>query len=238
MLNIGETLKYIPPYIIQRDLYLKSLAYSFTVVVFVDILRGQVSEVNLLQLIPGYYLILLFLSFIYLVFFSNLVQYLPVKNDNNRTPGTKTTNKLKLTVLLKFSFFLLFTGLIIIFNSVIPLGLDSFNNYDENTLESLWSFDEVLNLETTLFIILSVLSQLPVLITNAYTTEIVVNTLPEYWKGLSLTIFLVSGVLTPTIDGYTQLSFAGSAASLYFITISLIEKKIHIKFPGTVFLGS
>jgi Sec-independent protein secretion pathway component TatC len=147
-------------------------------------------------------------------------------------------NKMETTVLLKFSFFLLFTGLIVVFNSVIPLSLDSFNNYGEKTLENLWSFDEVLTLEITLFIILIVLSQLPVVIITAFTTEKDVNIFPEFWKSLSLFIFLVAGLLTPTIDGYTQLSFAGSAVSLYLIIISVTEKKVNIKFPGTAFLGS
>ena len=102
----------------------------------------------------------------------------------------------------------------------------------------MWSFDEVLTLEITLFIILSVLSQLPVLIITNFTTENDVNIFPEFWKSLSLIIFLISGLLTPTIDGYTQLSFAGSAVSLYLIIISLTEKKVNIKFPGTGFLGS
>ena len=238
MLNLDETLTNTSAYIVQRDLYLKSFVYSFTVIIFVDILRSQVSEVNLLQLVPGFYLILLFLSFIYLVFFSNLLNYLTFTNDNNKSLGTKTMNKMETTVLLKFSFFLLFTGLIVVFNSVIPLSLDSFNNYGEKTLENLWSFDEVLTLEITLFIILIVLSQLPVVIITAFTTEKDVNIFPEFWKSLSLFIFLVAGLLTPTIDGYTQLSFAGSAVSLYLIIINVTEKKVNIKFPGTVFLGS
>ena len=238
MLNLDETLITTSTYNLQRDLYIKSFIYSFAVIIFVDILRSQVSEVNLLQLIPGFYLILLFISFIYLVFFSNLLTYIPFQNDNNKSLGTKTTNKLETTVLLKFSVFLLFTSLIISFNTVIPLSLDSFNNYGEKTLESLWSFDEVLTLEITLFIILSVLSQLPVLIITNFTTENDVNIFPEFWKSLSLIIFLISGLLTPTIDGYTQLSFAGSAVSLYLIIISLTEKKVNIKFPGTGFLGS
>jgi hypothetical protein len=238
MLNLDETLTNTSAYIVQRDLYLKSFVYSFTVIIFVDILRSQVSEVNLLQLVPGFYLILLFLSFIYLVFFSNLLNYLTFTNDNNRSLGTKTTNKMETTVLLKFSFFLLFTGLIVVFNSVIPLSLDSFNNYGEKTLENLWSFDEVLTLEITLFIILIVLSQLPVVIITAFTTEKDVNIFPEFWKSLSVFIFLIAGLLTPTIDGYTQLSFAGSAVSLYLIIINVTEKKVNIKFPGTAFLGS
>ena len=35
---------------------------------------------------------------------------------------------------------------------------------------------------------------------------------PEFWKSLSFIVFIAAGILTPTIDGYTQLSFAGSTA--------------------------
>ena len=77
MLNLDETLTTISSYNFQRDLFSKSFLFSFTVITFVDILRGQVAEVNLLQLIP-IYLILLFISFLYLVFFSNLLTYLPL----------------------------------------------------------------------------------------------------------------------------------------------------------------
>ena len=238
MLNLDETLTTISSYNFQRDLFSKSFLFSFTVITFVDILRGQVAEVNLLQLIPGFYLILLFISFLYLVFFSNLLTYLPFINDSNRSLGTKTKNKLELTLLLKFSYFLFFSCLIIIFNTVIPLSLDSFNNYGEKTLENLWSFDEVLSLEITLFIILVVLSQIPVLVSATFTNEFDVAVFPEFWKSLSLVIFLAAGLLTPTIDGYTQLSFAGSAVSLYLIVINITEKKVNIKFPGTSVMGS
>ena len=57
MLNLDETLITTSSYIKQRDLFLKSFVFSFGVIIFVDILRAQVAEVNLLQLIPGFYLI-------------------------------------------------------------------------------------------------------------------------------------------------------------------------------------
>jgi len=57
MLNLDETLEITSSYVVQRDLYLKGLVYSFGVIVFIDIVRGQVAEINLLQLMPGFYLI-------------------------------------------------------------------------------------------------------------------------------------------------------------------------------------
>ena len=95
----------------------------------------------------------------------------------------------------------------------------------------------MLNLETILLIVLITLSQIPVVSLNTLNTEKDVNFLPEFWKTLSLVIFLASGFITPTIDGYTQLSFALSAISLYLIVISILEKRVNVKFNTTSILG-
>jgi Sec-independent protein secretion pathway component TatC len=140
-------------------------------------------------------------------------------------------------ILLKFGLSLFLLGTIISLNTIIPLGLDAFYSYGEKTLENFWSFDEVLNLETILLIVLITLSQIPVVSLNTLNTEKDVNFLPEFWKTLSLVIFLASGFITPTIDGYTQLSFALSAISLYLIVISILEKRVNVKFNTTSILG-
>ena len=72
MLNLDETIDTNAAYITQRDLYLRGFLYSLGVVVFIDIVRSQVAEINLLQLIPGFYLILLFISFLLLLGLSDL----------------------------------------------------------------------------------------------------------------------------------------------------------------------
>jgi len=219
MLNLDETVELNNSYLIQRDLYIRGFSYSFGVVIFVDMVRGQVAEVNLLQLIPGFYLILLFISFLFLVYFSDLLLNISRDYDSNKLSGTKTIEKLENGILLKFGFFLFYLSLGTTLNSVIPLSLDSFNNYGEKTLENIWSFDEVITLEIILLIILLSLSQLPLFILIGLNNEKEKNILPEFWKPLSFIIFIASGLLTPTIDGYTQLSFAFSALSLYLIII-------------------
>ena len=230
MLNLDETVDINNSYVIQRDLYLRGFLYSFGVVVFIDIVRGQIAEVNLLQLIPGFYLILLFIAFIFLVYFSDLLSRIPNDVDNNRSLGTKTSEKLDSIILIKFSFFLFYFCLFIILNSVIPLSLDSFNTYGEKTLENIWSFDEVITLEIILLTILLILFQLPLIILFGLSNEKEKNILPEFWKPLSFIIFIASGLLTPTIDGYTQLSFAFSSLSLYLIIILILSKRIDLKF--------
>jgi hypothetical protein len=230
MLNLDETVEINNSYIVQRDLYLRAFLYSFGVIVFIDLVRGQIAEVNLLQLIPGFYLILLFISFIFLIYFSDLLSRIPNEYDNNKSLGTKTIEKLDGAILTKFSFVLFYFCLITTLNSVIPLSLDSFNSYGEKTLENLWSFDEVITLEIILLIILLTLSQVPLIILLELSNEKQKNILPEFWKSLSFIIFIAAGLLTPTIDGYTQLSFAFSALSLYLIIILILSKRIDIKF--------
>jgi hypothetical protein len=69
MLNLEETLSIIPSYLVQRDLYVKAFVYAGGVLIFID-LRGQISEVNILQLIPGFYFSPS--CFFFLLFLSNL----------------------------------------------------------------------------------------------------------------------------------------------------------------------
>jgi hypothetical protein len=71
MLNLEETLSIIPSYLVQRDLYVKAFVYAGGVLIFID-LRGQISEVNILQLIPGFYFFSFLFLFLFLLFLSNL----------------------------------------------------------------------------------------------------------------------------------------------------------------------
>jgi hypothetical protein len=238
MLNLDETLLTDSSYSVQRDLYIRGISYACAIVVFVDLVRGQISEVNLLQLIPGLYLVLLFFSFLFLVYFSDLWLLIPFKIDNDKSLGTKTINKTLRYVVAKNSLSLFLSSLVIILNTVIPLSLDSFNSYGERNLENTWKFEDVIGLEITLLTILILLCQIPIIIGSIYSNEKDANNFPEVWRILSLIIFILSGVLTPTIDGYTQLAFSASGLSLYLIIISLLEKRVNVKYSTTLSLGS
>jgi Sec-independent protein secretion pathway component TatC len=202
-----------------------------------ELLRAQVAEIDLLQLVPGFYLVLLFISLIVLTFFSTFFLKIPLDIDNKKAGGTKTTFRINSINNSKISFFLFSMSILVSLTTTIPLSLDSFNSYGEKTLENLWSIDEVLNLETILFTTLLSISQFPVVLLAGLTSEIVINSLPEYWKIISFVIFAVSGLLTPTIDGYTQLSFAFSAFALFFLIISILEKRLNLKLTGTLILA-
>jgi hypothetical protein len=237
MLNIDSPLSIFPFYINQRDLYIKGFTYSIGVFTFLYLLRSQVAEINLLQLVPGFYLFLLFLSFLLLLFLSDFIVQFPLTVDTEISFGTKILARIGITIKKQLNIVLLLNCVLLALLLVIPLSLDSFNNYGEKTLENLWSFDEVIGLEITLVSIITIVGQIPIGLLSNFTNEKFVSSLPKFWKIFSFSVFVIAGFLTPTIDGYTQLSFAGSTIFFYLLIINLMEKRISIKFPGTTLLG-
>jgi Sec-independent protein secretion pathway component TatC len=224
-------------YHIQKDLYVKGFGYALGVVGFLELLRSQVCEMNVLQLVPGFYLILLFTSFLVLVNLSNLLLSISYQVDIRKAGGAKTLNRIQVLVLVKFGFLIVFTGMLIAFNTLIPLGFDSFDSYGETTLENVWSFAEIISVETTLIFFLVILSQIPVVAILNFEVEEDALQLPQVWKPLSLSCFVISGIITPTVDAYTQLSFAGAALALYVMVITIIQKRVNLKFVETATLG-
>jgi Sec-independent protein secretion pathway component TatC len=95
----------------------------------------------------------------------------------------------------------------------------------------------MLNLEVILTMTVFSLSQIPNLTVFVLTTEKDIQVLPAYWKNFSFLVFLISGIITPTIDGYTQLSFSFSALSLYLFSLSIAVKRINQKFLGSLALN-
>jgi hypothetical protein len=237
MLNLDETLFTSSRYGIQRNFYLRVLFYSIGTFSVLELLRGQITEINLVQLIPGFYLILAFFSFLLLISLSDAFFRIPSELDTKKECGTKTTTRLELTVLIKFGVFILLVLLYLIVNNIFPLSLDSFESYEEQNLDSLWSFEEVINLEIVLLLIVLTLAQLPNLTIFYITTEKASKYLPIFWKDFSFLVFLISGIITPTIDGYTQLSFAFSGITLYLTLLNMIEKRISLKFFGSLTLN-
>ena len=225
-------------YVIQTDFYMKGIVYFTGVILFFEILRSQISEVDILQLIPGIYFLLFFVSFLLLIFSSDLLFRLPIEIDNLKSYGTKVTSKVEMNILLKISFLLFFSLLIAVLNTVIPLSLDSFNSSGEKTLENTWSLDEVLSIEIILGVILIIISQIPLFFIINFNTQKVITILSQFWKILVFAITLIAGFLTPTLDGYTQISFALSSFSFYLFIVNFLQKRMLLKLNVFLPFGS
>ena len=138
MLNLDETLSINSNYLIQKDLILKSICYFFGVFFFLEYIRSQVSEVNLLQLIPGFYLLLFFLSFIILVFSSDFLSNVAKGGEVKKEVGTKTLTKLKYIVATKFRFFLLFNKVFFGLQSFYLTFFESIQSLFAHLLDLFW----------------------------------------------------------------------------------------------------
>ena len=234
MLNLDDTFERINDYNSQNEFLNKFFFYSVIVLILIEILREQLPEVNLLQLIPGFYLFFLFSTFFFLLVFSNFFIEFPTGLDRKKVFGTKTIVKVNVSLNFLLSLILSFLtfGLSII--TIVPISLDSFNSYGEKTLENIWSFDEVIGLETFLSLALFFFSQLPLILLFFFTTQRDFIFLQKLWKIICLGTFLLAGFATPTIDGYTQLSFSIFGLSFYLIILSFLIKRKNYKSNGII----
>ena len=213
----------------QYQYNIKALFYVFGVFAFVDILRGQIPEVKLIQLVPGLYLLYLFLAFLFLVALSNSIYRFTIFHDLPLRIGIRSKLKMTRKTNLKWILFFFFLILLIILNTVIPISLDSFRTYEKKTVEGAWSYGQVLFLENFLAFVLILLSQLPILFLSDYYNEEQIIAVPKMWRSVSFTVLIGSGFLTPTIDIWTQLSFATSVLFLYYLSIDLSAKRSLLK---------
>ena len=237
MLNLDETLEVASTYNTQRDLLFKTVFSSLSAFVILDLIREQLPEIDILQLIPGYYLILLFVVFLLVIFITDFFLRVPFEIENGKSFGTKTITKLTISLALKASVLFLYLTILESFTTVIPIGLDSFNSYGEKTLENVWSIDEVVNLEVSLILILILISQVPAITITIIDGQTGVILLKKYWRAISLSTFVISGILTPTVDGYTQLSFSAFGLLFYLVIIIISLRRVIISDIGSANLG-
>jgi len=232
MMNIEEALISYPFYQKQKDNLIRFILYSVVVFIYIDEIRQQISEINLLQLVPGIYLILLFTCFIFLIFWSNFIVNSLYDLDYISLSGTKTLERMETKVLLKIRVLLCLFVLTLTLNSVLPLSLDAFISYGESEIENLWSFDEVINLELYLLVFFVLLSQIPIYGFLESNTEKSILILPKYWKPVSFIIFLIAALITPTIDGYTQFLFSFCAIALCLFVVTSTKQRVIINDQG------
>lgn len=237
MLNVEENFYLIRSYIFRENMLIKISLYSTIVIVFIESFRLQLPEVDLLQLVPGFYLIVLLTTFILLIVISSYFGRFPLLLDTKKGVGIKAGNRLRLFNLGRI--FLVFFCFVISFslNLTFPSSLDSFNSYGEKTLENLWSFTEVVNVELSLFIALSFISQIPLISQGFVKGQKNIKSFPRFWRFVGLISTIIGGIATPTIDGPTQLCFTFSTYLMYIFTIFIVGKRMRLNRPGSIIFG-
>lgn len=191
-----------------------------------ELLRSQTCEIDLIQIVPGYFLFLLFICCL-LVGFSSLIQCtIPFKLDKKDLIGSKTSFRANSELYFSFSSVLFFIFILLAINSLLPIGLDSFEEYGESTLDALWSFDEILAIETVLITALLSLSQSPLTVLPVLIEEEDFSEFFFFWKQIIFFIVIVAGLLTPTVDAYTQSTLASYGIGLYLGIFTFVQKRV------------
>jgi hypothetical protein len=228
--NLDKTFFTKKKYLESSNFWFKNFISGFGILPFLEGIRNQISEIQLIQLIPGFYYFLLLLIFFYLIWQSSTI-FVPIyKKDKKKLIGIKLIIKLKFNLIKRFSYFLLLTIFLIILISILPISLDCFNNTSEEEIFSSWTFSEVLNLEILFLLLLLFLSQTPLEFSKCLHYEVKSSYITQAWRKTFFFLVLFSGSLTPTIDGNTQLNFASCASSLFLIYADLNQKKdIHLE---------
>jgi hypothetical protein len=230
MFTLEDSLIFDSCYTLQIDLYTRIVPYVCGVILFFELLKSQISEIDLLQLIPGFFFLLFLLLYIFLSGFSDFFFFVLKTSEGRKRLGTKAKLRLDFSILLKFSFFFFSILILIVLNAIIPLSLDSFNFSLEKTLEDSWSLIQVVVLEIILLLIFSIISQIPLFFLVNFNTIKLINLFSKFWKWLVLILTILAGFLTPTLDGYTQISFALAIFSFYLLISNLLQKRIFLKF--------
>ena len=214
------------PYFRNKHNYpIKGTSFLLGVFIFITMLRSQVPEVKLTQLVPGLYLLYLLLAFLFLTFLSSSTFRFTKFLETRPQYGRREPIRMQSAIRLRWVFFFFFTVLGIILNSVIPISLDSFRTAEKKSVDGSWTYGQVLFLENFLLFVLIVLSQTPIVFLNEYFNEKDIRAIPKIWRKISFIVLIGSGFLTPTVDIATQLSFAFSILFTYFVMIDTVTKR-------------
>lgn len=237
MFNLSQSLKEIDSSNSFFPWFLQFFLQSFGVFVSLNIIRNQVPEIKLLQLIPGYYFFLLFIFIIIFFFISTFFSFYPSFLDSQKILGSKTISKNIYFITNKFFYFFSIFTLFFSSNFIIPSNFDAFYIYSEKTLENFWSFSDLINLYFILIFTLILISQLPLIAFYSLNNERKILNLPRYFKVFLFFILVVAGFLTPTVDISSQLIFSSFTILIYLISIHFLIKRISIKYLSFTFLN-
>ena len=113
-----------------------------------------------------------------------------------------------------------------------PFTLDTFSFSEEKNLENLWSFQEIFFLEVALTFWGIFFFEFPFFLLLWFSVEKKIQNLPKFWKWLSFFAFVLSGIITPTLDASLQSVIALLGICFYLISIIFLQKRIRLKFSG------
>jgi sec-independent protein translocase protein TatC len=194
----------------------------FEVKDLVKILELPVTNIKFFQLSPSEY----FLSTIKISFYTGLLFGSPILLSQVLLfllPGlTKIEKKIVLPLLIG-SLILFIGGLLFSYYLLVPAALTFFFNYSTEVIEPLWSFTQYFEFILVLFYSTGIAFQIPIIQIVLGLLKIVsTQQMLDAWKYVILGSTIISAILTPSTDPFTQLLLSGAILILYFLGISFL----------------
>jgi len=225
MLNVKETRYLFFLYKKQKDFLIRTPFFLFTSIIFLESIRGYAPDVELLINTPATYVFCFLVVFLILMFFSSFLNELSLFVDAKKVRGVKRIDKLLRKQRLKSFFLLTFTGLYIIILIILPCSLDSITTViSQQTNKNYLSFEQIGSIEIGLFINSLFYFQLPSFVICPGYSEIQYDSFIYYYKEYSFVVSFLAGIITPTVDVPTQLTFIVLGNFFYFYVILSIKK--------------
>lgn len=224
MLNLPETLALSLPYPYQNSEIIKFLGFFIGGVVFLDFMRYQVSEITLLQLIPGIYFSLLLTSFASCLFFSwSIVKFIR-ENDWVKRGGTRLVVRVFVRQIILFSAQYVIIAFFLLFKVIIPLSFESFSLFASTTFINFWELNEFFNLESSLGTYIYLLAQFPLFTIGPDYNVIDFSFARIFTRDYLFSLTVIAGLFSPTLDVTTQINFILIGIGFYFIISSFLKK--------------
>nr|YP_010728776.1 Sec-independent translocase component C [Lithothamnion corallioides]WEA77102.1 Sec-independent translocase component C [Lithothamnion corallioides] len=196
---------------------------SFTYVNEISFLLKQPAiGVKFLQLAPGEY----FFSSIKISSYTGLIissPFIIYQIILFVLPGlTAQETKFFLPILLS-SIFLFFIGIYFSYTILIPAALHFFISYGSDIVEPLWSFEQYFDFILILLISTGLAFQIPIIQVIIGLVGIISSKqMIHSWKYIILLSTIISAILTPSTDPFTQIFLSSAILILYFTGICIL----------------
>lgn len=224
MFSQDNTFDHQPMYVVQHSKLVRILPYLLVTIELTYFIRQQIPNIRLVQLIPGFIIFTLafFFSFCYFSSFytsktcqgSDYRQKWGIKNLGflNR----KTQHKLRMLV------FSICNYLCSIF--FLPLGLQYATSYNRISANA-WAVTEFFTVEFSLIFLTNLFYLFPFSIIYRFNCETKLKKLVSSWKFIWFFNLVLAAIVTPTVDGITQLTYFFFFIILSYFYLLFLQKR-------------
>jgi len=217
--------------------FFRGISFFQGLFIVLFLLLAQLPTTTFIQLNPGSAFFFIFFLYCSLVISSKILFTFPQWADSTRGMGAKASRRVFFLASGKIRAAIFFISGIAAFITILPLSLDYFSDSTNVAFGSYWSLNEVIILEILLFSLFFFFSQFPLLFLSTFSSEQRLQFLSLNWKILCFFAIVFAGIFTPTIDGATQLSFAGSFFLFFFFFFTILKKRLFFRFSLFSFLS-